>query len=203
MVNEVNLALFPVLVVTLSGDVPERTLLALARELEDQHRGPAPTCSRSRSRRARGAARDHHRSAAGRELRAAARGAAGAGDAQQPAGRGGRARYRPGPLRGQGAGRVRDRRRTCWTCRSRSRATGSSGCATSPRCGAPSRTRKASPGSTAGRRWRSRSRSAIGTNIIETDRAGARRGRGRARRLARPRRGRLHCRTSPTTSARC
>jgi multidrug efflux pump len=34
IVNEINLALFPVLVVTLSGDVPERTLLAHARELE-------------------------------------------------------------------------------------------------------------------------------------------------------------------------
>ncbi|MCS6879176.1 MAG: efflux RND transporter permease subunit [Geminicoccaceae bacterium] len=35
-VDEVNLSLFPVLVVTLSGDVPERTLLRLARELEDR-----------------------------------------------------------------------------------------------------------------------------------------------------------------------
>ena len=33
IVSEVNLALFPVLVVTLSGDLPERTLLAHAREL--------------------------------------------------------------------------------------------------------------------------------------------------------------------------
>jgi multidrug efflux pump len=34
-VNEVNLSLFPVLVVTLSGDVPERSLMRLARELQD------------------------------------------------------------------------------------------------------------------------------------------------------------------------
>ena len=34
-VHEVNLSLFPVLVVTLSGDVPERTLLHLARGLRD------------------------------------------------------------------------------------------------------------------------------------------------------------------------
>ena len=34
-VNEVNLSLFPVLVVTLGGDVPERTLLRLARDLSD------------------------------------------------------------------------------------------------------------------------------------------------------------------------
>jgi multidrug efflux pump len=34
-VNEVNISLFPVLVVTLSGDVPERTLMRLARSLQD------------------------------------------------------------------------------------------------------------------------------------------------------------------------
>lgn len=34
-VHEVNLSLFPVVVVTLAGDVPERTLLALARNLQD------------------------------------------------------------------------------------------------------------------------------------------------------------------------
>ncbi|WP_119678558.1 efflux RND transporter permease subunit [Indioceanicola profundi] len=35
-VNEVNFSLFPVIIVTLSGDVPERTLVRLARELEDR-----------------------------------------------------------------------------------------------------------------------------------------------------------------------
>jgi len=35
-VHEINLSLFPVLVVTLSGDVPERTLLGLARDLQDR-----------------------------------------------------------------------------------------------------------------------------------------------------------------------
>lgn len=35
-VNEVNLSLFPVLVVTLSGDVPERTLVELANNLQDR-----------------------------------------------------------------------------------------------------------------------------------------------------------------------
>jgi len=38
-VHEVNLSLFPVLVVTLSGPVPERTLLALARDLQDEIEG--------------------------------------------------------------------------------------------------------------------------------------------------------------------
>jgi len=35
-VNEINFSLFPVLVVTLTGDVPERTLLKLARNLQDK-----------------------------------------------------------------------------------------------------------------------------------------------------------------------
>jgi multidrug efflux pump len=38
-VHEVNLSLFPILVVTLSGDVPERTLLAVARRLQDDIEG--------------------------------------------------------------------------------------------------------------------------------------------------------------------
>lgn len=35
-VNEINFSLFPVVVVSLSGDVPERTLLRLARDLKDE-----------------------------------------------------------------------------------------------------------------------------------------------------------------------
>ncbi|MCB9989953.1 MAG: efflux RND transporter permease subunit [Rhodospirillales bacterium] len=35
-VTEVNFSLFPVLIVTLSGDIPERTLLRLARDLQDE-----------------------------------------------------------------------------------------------------------------------------------------------------------------------
>ena len=38
-VHEINLSLFPVLVVTLSGSVPERTLLGLARDLQDEIEG--------------------------------------------------------------------------------------------------------------------------------------------------------------------
>ncbi len=38
-VTEVNFSLFPVLVVTLSGDVPERTLLRLARDLQEKVEG--------------------------------------------------------------------------------------------------------------------------------------------------------------------
>ena len=40
-VHEVNFSLFPVLVVTLSGDLPERTLLRLARDLQDRIEGIA------------------------------------------------------------------------------------------------------------------------------------------------------------------
>ncbi|MZR30590.1 efflux RND transporter permease subunit [Sneathiella litorea] len=39
LVNEVNFALFPVLIVTLSGDVPLRALIKLAKELEDRVEG--------------------------------------------------------------------------------------------------------------------------------------------------------------------
>ena len=42
IVSEVNLSLFPVLVVTLSGDVPERTLLNIARDLRDDVEGLQP-----------------------------------------------------------------------------------------------------------------------------------------------------------------
>ena len=38
-VNEVNLSLFPVLIVTLSGDVPERTLMRIARKTRDRLEG--------------------------------------------------------------------------------------------------------------------------------------------------------------------
>ena len=38
-VNEVNVSLFPVVTVTLAGDVPERTLLKLARDLQDDLEG--------------------------------------------------------------------------------------------------------------------------------------------------------------------
>ncbi len=41
-VEEVNFSLFPVLVVTLSGDIPERTLLKLARDLQDRVEGLSP-----------------------------------------------------------------------------------------------------------------------------------------------------------------
>ncbi len=41
-VEEVNFSLFPVLVVTLSGDVPERSLLKLARDLQDRIEALSP-----------------------------------------------------------------------------------------------------------------------------------------------------------------
>ena len=54
--QEVNLSLFPVLVVSLGGDVPERTLLRLARQARDRDRAGArrastPTCAAPATRR--------------------------------------------------------------------------------------------------------------------------------------------------------
>ena len=40
-VSEVNFSLFPVLVVTLSGDIPERTLVKVANNLQDKIEGIA------------------------------------------------------------------------------------------------------------------------------------------------------------------
>ncbi|MEJ2015161.1 MAG: efflux RND transporter permease subunit [Limibacillus sp.] len=45
IVEEVNLSLFPVLTVTLSGQVPERTLLRLAKDLQDKIEGIPPVLS--------------------------------------------------------------------------------------------------------------------------------------------------------------
>lgn len=39
LINEVNFSLFPVLVVTLSGDIPERALFRIARDLQDRIEG--------------------------------------------------------------------------------------------------------------------------------------------------------------------
>ena len=52
-VQEVNLSLYPVLVVGLSGDVPERTLLRIARSAKNAHRaGARRACRRSCAARA-------------------------------------------------------------------------------------------------------------------------------------------------------
>jgi len=42
VINEINLSEFPILVVSLSGDVPERTLLRLAKDLQREIEGLAP-----------------------------------------------------------------------------------------------------------------------------------------------------------------
>ena len=161
-VKEVNLALFPVLVVTLAGDVPERTLLgARARPASDRIEGLAnvleveiagereelleiiidPLLVESYGLRHRGAAGARRRATTGWSRRA-----------------------RSTPARAGSRSRCRACSRpptTSWTCRSRPTATGSSALRRHRRrCGAPSRTRRASPASTAGRRSRSRSASA-------------------------------------------
>ena len=53
-VHEINVSLFPVLVVTLSGDVPQRSLLALARHLRDEIEGISEVPESGDCRRPRG-----------------------------------------------------------------------------------------------------------------------------------------------------
>ena len=72
-VNEVNLSEFPVLVVTLSGNVPERALTAAARELRDRIEEVPGVLEARAAGRARGSRRGHHRSGEAVLLRAAAR----------------------------------------------------------------------------------------------------------------------------------
>ena len=132
MVEEVNLSLFPVLVVTLAGAVPERTLLALARDLQDRLEALPDVLEVEI-----GGDREEVVEIVIDPLRIeaydlAARDGAGPGQAQQPAGRRRRLGRRPGPVRGQGAGPDRGPRRHAPACRSRSRATGWSRWATSP-----------------------------------------------------------------------
>ena len=86
-VTEVNISEFPVLVVTLSGNVPERVLTAAARELRDQHRGSARRPRGHAPRRSRRSRRGRHRPDEAGVLRAAARPAdPGRGGIQQPGG---------------------------------------------------------------------------------------------------------------------
>ena len=49
-VYEVNLSLFPILVVTLSGDISERSLGEFARETENGRSSRCPACCRPTSR---------------------------------------------------------------------------------------------------------------------------------------------------------
>ena len=72
-VQEVNLSLYPVLVVALSGDLPERTLLRIARTGRERDRAGAGRARRGAARRARRGGRDHRRADADEELRRLAR----------------------------------------------------------------------------------------------------------------------------------
>ena len=71
IVEEVNLSLFPVLVVTLAGAVPERTLLDARARPAGPARGAARRARGRDRRRPRGGGRDRHRSLADRGLRPA------------------------------------------------------------------------------------------------------------------------------------
>jgi len=43
LINEINLSLFPVLIVKLSGEIPQRTLYRMARDLRDAIEGSLPS----------------------------------------------------------------------------------------------------------------------------------------------------------------
>ena len=72
-VQEVNLSLYPVLVVGLSGDVPERTLLRIARSAKNAIEQAPGVLVGGAARRARRGGRDHHRPDADAQLRHLAR----------------------------------------------------------------------------------------------------------------------------------
>ena len=116
-VLEVAFSRFPILVVTLSGDVPERSLRQLGGSPAGQDRGHPRRARGHHERRARGAGRAGHRPAAGRGLRPGAGPDRHDRRALQPAGGGRHDGHRPGPLRHQGAGPVRVRSPIFSTCR--------------------------------------------------------------------------------------
>ena len=68
-----NLSLFPVLVVALGGDVPERTLLRLARQAQTAIEQVPGVLERRSARRSRRGGGDHRRADAAAELRHSAR----------------------------------------------------------------------------------------------------------------------------------
>ena len=102
-VQEVNLSLYPVLVVALAGDVPERTLLQDRAAGEKRHRAGAGRAFRGTARRARRGGRDHLRADADEELRHLARSDDRRLQCLQHADRGRLARRPDRPLRREGA----------------------------------------------------------------------------------------------------
>ena len=95
-VNEVNLSEFPVLVITLSGDVPERVLAAAGRELRDRIEELPAVLDAEPAGRARRSGRGGHRPRQAGDLRPAPRHADRRLRRQQPAGRRRRAGRREG-----------------------------------------------------------------------------------------------------------
>ena len=74
-VTEVNLSLYPVLVVALAGNVPERTMLRIARTAKNAIEQAPGVLARRAARRARRGGRDRRRADADEELRHVARSA--------------------------------------------------------------------------------------------------------------------------------
>ena len=122
-VKEVNIALQPVISVALSGDVPDRTLLQLARDLQGRAQDDSFRARGRHRRRAQGDAGNRHRSGKARKLRHHAAGDVQCRFEQQPADCGGLDRHRPWQLRGQGSRRHRKAATICSICRSARPAT--------------------------------------------------------------------------------
>ena len=118
-INEVNLSEFPVLVVTLAGDVPEREPDCGRTRIARPHRGSAGRARGRPARRARGSRRGHHRSGQAFLLRPAARPARCRASPPRTAWLPPATSKAPqGTLRGEGAGADRKRRRMSPTFRS-------------------------------------------------------------------------------------
>jgi hypothetical protein len=67
-ISEINFSEFPIIIVALSGDAPERTLIRLANEMQTCPRGAVAGAGGGSCRHARGNARGHPRPARARGL---------------------------------------------------------------------------------------------------------------------------------------
>jgi hypothetical protein len=117
-VFETNFSLIPTIVVNLSGDVPERTLFRKAKELQDQIEAIPTVLEADLSGDREEQVEVLIDQTKLRKLRDPPAAGAGCRARQQPAGGRRRAGQRRRPVQRQGAGAVRDRRRTSSTCRS-------------------------------------------------------------------------------------
>ncbi len=118
-INEINFSEFPIIIVNLTGPVPERTMARVAKDLQDRlealdavlEAGIAGNRDEMIEVMIDPLRLESYNVTAGELINAVAE--------QQPADRGGRGRDRPGQLRRQDPVELRRRRATSTTCRSR------------------------------------------------------------------------------------